>query len=289
MENKNNITVFGATGRIGSELLKLLSQAEIPVTAVTRDQNKAVALPGVAWVEADMSDKTSLSAALHGSRAVFLLSSVGKDFVTQQNNVIEAAQECNVRHLVKLSSGVADKESPLFIPRVHGEVEAFLKGSGLPHTILRSNGMMQNWLGELSDSVKQERKFYESTGEGKRAYVDIRDIAAVAFTVLTTPGKHINKTYLLTGDEAINYDQLARVISDVLSETVTYVPLSLEEAGRQMTEAGMPGWAVETFLAYDQAQRNGQAAFVTPAVQDILGRPATTIEKFTRDYANRFR
>lgn len=117
----------------------------------------------------------------------------------------------------------------------------------------------------------------------------IRDIAEVAFHVLTAPQAHGNKTYLLTGGEAVNYDQVARSISDVLGETVTYVPISLEEAGRQMTEAGMPGWAVETFLAYDQAQRNGQAAFISHAVQDILGRPAGTIEKFVRDYADRFR
>ncbi len=289
MENKNNITVFGATGRIGKELLKLLSQAQIPVTAVTRDKNKAVIFPGVVWVEADMSDQASLHAALRGSRAVFLVSSVGKDFVTQQNNVIEAAQKLGVGHLVKLSSGVADKESPLYIPRVHGEVEAFLQTSGLPYTILRANGMMQNWLGELAESVKLERKFYESTGDGKRAYVDIRDIAEVAFEVLTAPQAHSNKTYLLTSDEAVNYDQVARALSDVVGEAVTYVPISLDEAGREMKESGMPGWAVETFLAYDQAQRNGQAAFVSRAVQDILAKPARTIEDFVRDYADRFR
>ncbi|SHG81170.1 Uncharacterized conserved protein YbjT, contains NAD(P)-binding and DUF2867 domains [Chryseolinea serpens] len=289
MENKNNITVFGATGRIGKELLKLLSQAQISVTAVTRDKNKAVIFPGVVWVEADMSDKASLAAALRGSRAVFLVSSVGKDFVTQQNNVIEAAQKLGVGHLVKLSSGVADKESPLYIPRVHGEVEAFLQTSGLPYTILRANGMMQNWLGELAESVKLERKFYESTGDGKRAYVDIRDIAEVAFKVLTAPQAHNNKTHLLTSDEAVNYDQVARALSDVVGEAVTYVPISLDEAGREMKESGMPGWAVETFLAYDQAQRNGQAEFVSRAVQDILAKPARTIEDFVLDYADRFR
>jgi uncharacterized protein YbjT (DUF2867 family) len=47
----------------------------------------------------------------------------------------------------------ADKNSPLYIAKAHGEVEEVLKASGIPWTILQPNGFMQNWLGEFSQIV----------------------------------------------------------------------------------------------------------------------------------------
>ncbi|HEV2479180.1 MAG TPA: hypothetical protein VGS79_05940 [Puia sp.] len=64
------VTVFGATGKIGGELLKLLSQAGVPTIAVSPRSRGAVALggsvapagllPGVTWMEADITDPASL-------------------------------------------------------------------------------------------------------------------------------------------------------------------------------------------------------------------------------------
>jgi len=39
---------------------------------------------------------------------------------------------------------------------------------------------------------------YSASGDGKIPYVDLRDVAAVAFVTLTQPG-HLGKTYVVTG------------------------------------------------------------------------------------------
>jgi putative NADH-flavin reductase len=70
MERKY-ITVFGATGRIGTSLLQFLSSAGVPAIAVTRNKNKAVPMPFVEWMEADMNDKESLYQTMMESKAVF--------------------------------------------------------------------------------------------------------------------------------------------------------------------------------------------------------------------------
>lgn len=72
--NKQHITVFGATGRIGSELLNFLSQAHIPTIAITRQLNKAKNTPFIEWIEADMADKESLHKTMAANSSVFLLS-----------------------------------------------------------------------------------------------------------------------------------------------------------------------------------------------------------------------
>lgn len=289
MEQKDKITVFGATGRIGKELLGFLSQAKIPAIAVTRDINKAVTIPFVEWVEADMNSKESLPPAMAKSKAVFLSSSMSNEFVKNQSNVIEAAKQMGVMHIVKLSSGAADKNSPFYIAKAHGEIEEILKTSDVAYTILQPTGFMQNWLGELLHTVKTERKIYEATGKGKRAYIDLRDIAEVAFKILINPDKHNLHTYVLTGGEAVNYDRIAEIISCSINEPVTFVELTQEEAALRMQKKGMPDSMIQTFVAYAENQRTGKADFVSNAVPEILHKPARTVDAFMEEHAGLFK
>lgn len=293
MENRY-ITVFGATGKIGGALLHFLSAAGVATIAVTRNKSKAVELPAVTWVEADMADKESLHTAMEHSRAVFLASGMGSNFVQEQRNVIAAAVEVGVSHIVELSSAAAGKSSPahvanLSIGKAHREVEDYLKASGIAWTILQPTGFMQNWLGELSQGVKETRSIYDAAGDGKRAYIDVRDIAEVASHVLMAPDKHLGQTYILTGGEAISYGQLATILSEVTGAHVNYVPLTLEEGRQRLEKKGLPPWAVQTLIAYTEVQRNGGADYVSNAVAEILQKPARTVAGFVNDYAGWFK
>lgn len=289
MDNKSNIIVFGATGRIGKALLGFLSAAGVPATAITRNKDKAFTLPFITWVEADMNDKHSLDGILRGARSVFLASAMTEGFVQAQGNVIAAADEQGVSFVVKLSSRMADEHSDHFIGRAHGEVEALMKASSIQGVLLRPEGFMQNWLGEAAQTVKHERRIYDGAGDGKRAYIDLRDIAEVAFTVLTQPEKHACHAYELTGDVAVDYHQVASTISRAIGEPVDYVPLTLEETAERLTGRGLPPAMVQTFLSYMRDQRAGKAAVPSTDVRDILGKPARTVEDFIAEHAAIFR
>ena len=289
MENTPYRTVFGATGKIGKELLIFLSQANIPTIAVTRDKSKVKTLPNVEWMVADMGNKETLEQTMKNSKSVFLASSVSQNFATEQNNVIESAKQCGVQHIVKLSSPGADKNSQNFIARPNGEVEEFLKIADVNFTIIQPNSFMQNCLGYFSETIQRKRKIYEATGEGKKPFIDTRDIAEVSFTILTHPENHINKTYLLTGGVAINYGQVAEIISKTIGEKIEYVSMTSEEAKQRMTEKGMPPMMINTFIAIAEGQRNGKADFVNTVGEDILGKKLITVEQFAKDYLESFR
>ena len=49
------ILVTGGTGVIGSELLRLLSEARVPARALVRNPSKARELPGITWVVGDLA------------------------------------------------------------------------------------------------------------------------------------------------------------------------------------------------------------------------------------------
>lgn len=287
--NNQKIIVFGATGKIGTELIKLLSKAKIETIAITRNLERAVKLPFIEWMEADMADKESLATPLAKGKIVFLLSGASEDFVKEQKNVVEVAKQFEIKHIVKLSSGAADKKSLFYIPRIHGEVEEFIKEARINWTMLQPNGIMQNWLLDTAEGIRKERKIFEATGNGKRSHVDRRDIAEVAFKILTEPENHINKAYFLTADKAVNYFEIADIISNTIHEKVTFIPLNIDDAHKQMQEANVPDFLIDTFISYDIAQRDGKAEVITNHVKEILGKPARTVEQFVKDYIKEFK
>lgn len=107
-----------------------------------------------------MNNRETLFQTMANSKAVFLATNVNRNFVQEQNNVIDIAKSCGVRHIVKLSSPGADKNSENFIARPNGEVEDFLKSSGVNFTIIQPNSFMQNWFGHFSESIQKERKIF---------------------------------------------------------------------------------------------------------------------------------
>ncbi|WP_288429365.1 NmrA family NAD(P)-binding protein [uncultured Spirosoma sp.] len=286
--SQTTITLFGATGKIGIEVLQLLSDAKVNTRAVTRNTQKAVSLPYINWVEADMNDPVSLEPTIDAGQCLFLLSPMSEHMVRQQINVIEVARRKAAAHIVKLSSGAVDVNASQPIARAHGQIEAALHHSDLNWTMLRPNGFMQNWLGELAHTVRHERTIYETTGDGKRAFIDLRDIAAVAYTILTQPREHRHKAYFLTGGEAVSYRQLANCIARTIGQPVTYIDLEPDQARQRMAQKGMPSWLIDTVLAYAQEQRNGQADVVSDAVPLILAKPARTMEAFIAEHARQF-
>ena len=65
-----NIALIGASGMIGSRLLKELSDRGHRVTGIARNPEKIAALPGVTASKGDLFDKDGLAALLKGHDAV---------------------------------------------------------------------------------------------------------------------------------------------------------------------------------------------------------------------------
>jgi uncharacterized protein YbjT (DUF2867 family) len=108
-----------------------------------------------------------LEPALAGTTRLFLLTGNEAGFAKTQIQIVEAAQHLNVEHVVKLSAFGASDHSKSAIAREHWEVEQALQQSGLRWTILRPHAFMQNWLGEVAESVRGEAVIYSPIGDGR--------------------------------------------------------------------------------------------------------------------------
>ena len=283
------IVVTGSSGTIGRELVRLLSAAGAEVRAVSRDPAKAPSFPHATPHKADLGDSLQVHDALSGASSVFLLTGNDSGFARLQETVIEAAARQGVAHLVKLSALGASDHSRSAIGRDHWEVEQALQRTALRWTILRPHAFMQNWLGEVAESVRSENTIYAPIGDGRVPFIDTRDIAAVGAEVLLHAAPHIGKKYVLTGGAAVGYADLATVLSEVTGRRIVYRAISVEEARSRMSRRGVPAPLVDASLAIAAYQRDGgPTALVSPTVQILLGRPPRTIRDFARDHASQW-
>jgi uncharacterized protein YbjT (DUF2867 family) len=284
------IVVTGSSGTTGRDLVRLLSAAGAAVRAISRDVANAQPLPHVTPFTADLRDPQQVEAALVGASSVFLLTGNEPGFTGLQTTVIDAAAQAGVAHLVKLSALGASDHSRSAIGRDHWEVEQALQRTALPWTILRPHCFMQNWLGDVAESVRTENTISAAIGDGRVPFIDTRDIAAVGAEALLHRERHIGKKYVLTGGEAVGYADLARVLTAVTGRPIVYRPISMEEARSRLERRGVDPAVIAASLALAAYQRDGgPTARVSPTVQTLLGRPPRTIMDFTRDHAAAFR
>ncbi len=282
------ITIFGATGKVGKEMLEFFSHSGVYCRAVTRDLKKVKPLSFVTWIEGNLADKNSLRNSIAGSKRLFLSTSFSDKMADFQNNAVDVAREAGVEHIVKLSTKGVSEKSDFLIQKLHYQIEQRIKASGMNYTILQPSAFMQNWLGDFSETIRKERKIYDAVGDIKMPFVDARDVAEVAVKVLSEPAKHVNKTYLLTGSEAVSYYDIADAVSQAIHEPVTYVAQTPEDTRKRLEERGLPEWAVKLFLVMAKIQQS-DGANVSAAVQDILGKPSRNVYYFAKDYASWFK
>ncbi len=147
---------------------------------------------------------------------------------------------------------------------------------------------MQNFIKFYGETIRGQNALYTSTGEGKQAFVDARDIAAVAVEALTGDG-HEGKIYSVTGPEAISHDQVAEILSGMLGRKISHVNISEEQSRIGMKEAGSPDWLIEGLIEADRTIREGHFSIVSPTVKDVTGRKPRSFEQFTRDYTDAFK
>lgn len=282
------ILITGATGTVGSEVVKRLSAQGVDVRAVTRELRKAEAnrLPHVQFVQGDLDDPESIRTACDGTDRAFLLTNSTERAEQQQLAFTRVAEVCGVRHIVKLSQLHADEKSPERFLRYHGVVEAAIQASGLTYTFLRPNLYMQGLL-NFRQSIQQQSAFFAAAGDAHISAVDIRDLADVTVAALTT-SEHDNQCYSLTGLETLTFAEMAQELSRAVGRTITFVDVPPEAMRAALMELGFPAWQADGLLEEFAMYRRGEAAGVEPGVQAALDRAPRSFEDFARDYAPLF-
>jgi uncharacterized protein YbjT (DUF2867 family) len=285
IERSVTVILVTTAGKVGGEAARLLAQRGLPVRVLVRDpaKGKALADAGAEIAVGDLAVAESVDAAMTGVSAVVLVTPA---VPAQELNVVRSAARAGVGHVVKATSK-ASADSPIARRRWQHEIEAGLAASGVPHTLLRSNGYMQNMLA-LAPAIAATDGFGSSAGQGRIGMVDARDVGAAAAAIAASPAPHAGKTYWLSGPELITNGDVAAVLSRLLGRTISYRPLSFDEDRDAMIRAGVPAPIAEMNARAGSLNADGDAAWVTDDIRSLLGRPARSFEQFAADYASAF-
>ena len=231
----------------------------------------------------EFTDPDSLHAAFTHADKVFLVTPFSEGQVEMARKLVDEAKKTGVKQIVKLSALGAGEENAIQLCRWHREIERYIEQSGIPYTFLRAASFMQNFENYSAPTIKSEGKIYMPTGEGKAAYIDARDIAAVAIN----PG-HEKKIYDLTGPEAISVSEVADTISLVTGRQVDYVDVPEEAAQQSMQQQQVPDWMTNALLELYGLQRNGNSTEVTSSVEELTGRKPHTFRQLVKEYKECF-
>jgi uncharacterized protein YbjT (DUF2867 family) len=275
------ILVIGATGTVGSEVVRQLVAVGERPRALVRDPTTARQRLGdqVELVEGDLDRPETIAAALAGVDGVFLLTTQSSRQPEWERAVIQAAARAGVGQLVKLSVFRADEQSSLQVARQHGQAERVLAQSGLAATILRPVFFMQNLFGMVHDGA-----IATAAGDGQVAMVDARDIAAVAVATLTGGG-HAGKTYTLTGPEALSFDQVASILSRQTGRPLRHVRVPPDKVRVALQGRGMAAWYADDMATLHGMLAAGYEQVVTDDIHTVTGRPPRTLAQFAGDHA----
>jgi uncharacterized protein YbjT (DUF2867 family) len=234
-DTNKTVLVTGATGRQGGAVIRHMLPKGWKLRALTRKPDGAagreLTRQGVEVVQGDLEDPASLDQALRGAYGVYGVQdfwAVGvRREVLQGKNLADAARKAGVEHFVYSSAGGAERNSGIDHFESKWEVEKHIRKLGLPATMLRPVGFMENYYidqveiallkGKLMDPIRADKPYQTIATE------DIGGFVALAFD---RPKEFIGAELEIAGSELTN-PQAAQVFSRVLGKPVRFQKLPM--------------------------------------------------------------
>ncbi|MFE5814472.1 NAD(P)H-binding protein [Streptomyces sp. NPDC056479] len=280
------ILVTGATGTIGSEVVRRLTARGEKVRALTRDPAVARVPSGVETLPGHHRDPVSVQEAMAGAQAAFLVGVFGPDDAEHDRGLVEAARAAGVRRIVKLSSiGTGDPRLAGF-GTWHLPGEEATRASGLEWTVLRPSSFASNTLA-WAEAVRAGTAAPNLMSDGRQGVVDPRDVSEVAVSALLDP-RHAGHTYTLTGPEALSASDEAAVLAEILGRPVEVLQLTADQRREQLLGMGLGAAYADSLMAGARFIEEGGNAVVTDDVPRVLGRPARSYLEWVLDHKAAF-
>jgi len=281
-----NIFITGATGNVGKEtIIKLMKNnfKDYQVIAGVRNIKKAkrqLDYNELSFRKFDFKEQSLFKDALEDIDKILLvrppaISKVKKYILP----FLKEVKKHKIKHIVFLSlQGV--ERNPL-VP--HFKVEKYIKEVDLPYTFLRPSFFMQNLTTTHLKEIKENDEIFIPAGKGKTNFIDVRDIAEVAFLTLTEKG-HINKAYELTGKKALSYYEIANILTEKLDRKITYKDPSIISFYKRKKKEGMKTGKIIVMIGLYTIAKFGMADNTTNVIQELLDREPISFSEFVEDH-----
>ncbi|QRK04375.1 NAD(P)H-binding protein [Archangium violaceum] len=276
------VLVTGATGNTGRHIASRLAELGFTVRSAARESRPADST--AEHVRFDWADTSSHEAVLAGVDRMYLIAPPAVDDPSVlMLPFIDRAVELGVRRVVLLSSSAIPEGSPGL-----GTVHRALRERVPEWAVLQPSWFMQNFVNERHHqgaSLKREGLLVTATGDGRVGFVDARDIAEVGVRALADEKSH-DTAHVITGPQALSYDDIAAVLSEVARRPMRHVKVGSDEIVRHMADSGIPERYAVLLAQLEESIRQGSEARVTQTVLRVTGREPRPFEAFARAHSS---
>lgn len=277
-----NIFVTGATGNVGLATIDALNtMKDVRILAGVRNIEKGKQLfdgqNNVKPVVFDFAYPDSFKSVLKEADILFLLRPPQlADVERYFRPVMEAAKNAGIKGVVFLSVQGAEKSK--FIP--HHKIEKSLLEYQLPYVFLRPGYFMQNLTTTLLHDIRNKNEIFLPAGRAKFNWVDVNDIAEIAALVLTQFSRYENRAIEITGEEQLDFFEVARILSGELKRDIKHSNPNVISYILQKRREGI-GWNyIFVMLMLHYLPRFQKTPALSDAYFHILGKPPGKLREF---------
>lgn len=274
--------VTGATGHLGSQIVRALAQLVSPreITLGVHTPAKAAAFSqqGMTVLSLDYRETQTVTTVLQDADVAIYVPSKSHDSfsrVTEFENVIAAAEQAHVGHLIVMGFIADQVNNPFDLSAFYGYVPRRLAASNLSYTILRNALYADPLVPYLPELIERHNVIYPM-GDASLSFISLADSAAAFAKVAVTPALWRQSTYTLTQQRSYTMPALAAVLSEVAGQPIGYAPVTLSEFA-DLYNQGNEGHMLASMYA---AGSQGLLATVTDDYVKIMGHPAQTLPDF---------
>lgn len=257
--------VLGASGQVGSAVVKSLQKNGQPVTAVVRNPEKADELKhnGVPILQADLFDTPALQKAFEHADTVFLLTpedpasqDVLADAKTIVENYREAIHACGVKKLVALSSLGAQHALGTGNLEMSYMLEHAFQGLPVQQIFIRAPYYYSNWMPYITTVQEQGILPTFFPADLKISMGAPADVAAFIARTLMNAIPEQKKLYELTGPAYSSAD-VASILGNILHRTVEAQTIPPNQWHSTLLQAGFSENAAANMVNMTQAVIDG--------------------------------
>jgi len=280
------ILITGANGHLGKGTIEYLlkKQPDVKIRALVRSEEKGAELKnfGVELAIGDYYDYNSLAAAMKDVDSLLLISSASMDRrLHQHEQVINAAKEAGVKHVVYTSFLKANEETKFTAGRDHALTEKYILQSGLDYTIMRNTFYLDFLPGFLGDPVGTGAVYY-SAGKYGISYALRSEMAEANAAVLANPELHRNRIYEITSSELFTFPEIAAAISEYTGKEISYTDIPVDSLVENVIKAGVPEGYAKMLGTIADAVSAGELNFVSYDLENLIGRRPVSVGEFLK-------
>jgi uncharacterized protein YbjT (DUF2867 family) len=276
------VLVTGASGNVGSFVAKeLLMMGEKVVGATTNIQKINKKFDNqVEPVYFDFTDKNTFKKALEGVDRVFLMRPPHLGKPESLYPFIDAMKAHDIKLVSFLSlMGVEHNTIP-----PHHKIEKYIEKLGIPYAHVRPGFFMQNLSGVHSVEIREKNEIFVPAGRSKTSFIDASDIGLATAVLLHEPEKYKNTAHTITGPEALDYFQIADILSKVVGRKIIYAnPGYLKYRNYYIKKRGLDKTYVNVTVALYLMTRMGTAKEITKEFYELTGKNPCTFEEFAKN------